>query len=186
MQTGIDTGFVFKLADTGTSAFWANHDDFETREENLIVETARKLFKPFGLGTVFKIPTNMAFELAVALIDRFVEYLWQVYDCVDWDRRSENANFIAEHIIATPLFDLKAAVKQVSKSGVTDADRLCRRLNASLLDRGVLDLDQDELCSGALTEFEAQKTALVTSLQERTHAGFGVDRPGRSSFRLAY
>ncbi|WP_104017829.1 protein kinase domain-containing protein [Roseovarius nitratireducens] len=186
MQTGIDTGFVFKLADTGTSVFWANHDDFETREENLIVETARKLFKPFGLGKVFKIPTNISYELAVALIDRFVEYLWRVYDCVDWDRRSENANFIAEHIIAAPLFDLKAAVKQVSKSGVTDAGRLCRRLNASLLNGGVLDLDQDELCSGALTELEAQKTALVTSLQERTHPGFGVERPGRSSFRLAY
>jgi hypothetical protein len=132
---------------------------------------------------VFKIPTNISHELAVALIDRFVEYLWRVYELVDWDRRSENANFIAEHIIATPLFDLKAAVKQVSESGVTDAGRLCRRLNASLLNGGVLDLDQDELCSGALTEFEAQKTALVTSLKKRTHPGFGVERPGRSSFR---
>ncbi|MDT8855041.1 protein kinase [Paracoccaceae bacterium Fryx2] len=109
VQAGIGTGFVFKLADTGTSVFWPNHNDFETREENLIVETARKLFKAYGLGKVFKIPTNISHELAVALIDRFVEYLWRVYELVDWDRRSENANFIAEHIIATPLFDLKAA-----------------------------------------------------------------------------
>ena len=186
MQTGIGTGFVFKLADTGTSVFWASHDDFETREEKLIVETARKLFKPYGLGEVFKIPTNISYELAVALIDRFVEYLWRVYDCVDWDQRSENADFIAEHIIATPLFNLKAAVKQVSKSGVTDAGRLFRRLKTGLLSGGVLDLDQDDLCSGTLTEFEAQKTALVTSLKGRTHPGFGIERPGRSSFRLAY
>lgn len=182
MQTG--TGIVFKLADTGTSVFWDSHDAFETREENLIAETALKLFKPYGLGKVFKMPTNISYELAVTLIDRFVEYLWRVYDFVDFDRRSQNADFIAEHIIATPLFDLEAAVKQVSESGVTDAGRLCRRLNASLSNGGVLDLNQDKLCSGALIEFEAQKTALVTSLKKRTHPGFGVERPGRSSFRV--
>lgn len=186
MQTGIDTGFVFKLADTGTSTFWHNHDDFVTREKNLIVETAMKLFKPFGLGEVFEIPTNISYEMAVALIDRFVEYLWRVYDFADWDRRSQNAGYIAEHIIATPLFDLRAAIKQVSKSGVTDSGRLCRRLNANLLNGGVLDLDEDELRSGALTEFEARKTALVTSLKERARQSFGIERPGRSSFRLAH
>ncbi|SLN74639.1 Serine/threonine-protein kinase PknB [Roseivivax jejudonensis] len=186
MQTGSGTGFVFKLADTGTSVFWGNHDDFETREEKLIVETARKLFKPFGLGKVFKIPTNISYALAVSLIDRFVEYLWRVYECVDWDRRSENATFIAEHIIATPLFDIHAAVKQVEKSGVTDAGRLCRRVNANLVNGGILDLDQDEFRSDALVEFEAKKAALITSLKERTHPGFGVEHPGMSSFRFAH
>lgn len=186
VQTGIGPGYIFKLADTGTSIFWDDHDHFLAREEKLIVETARKLFKPFGLGEVFQIPTGISYARAVSLIDRFVEYLWRVYDCVDWDRRSENADFIAEHIISTPLFEIDAAVQQVEMSGVTDSGRLCRRLNASLLNDGMLEAEQDELCCEASIEYEAQRNALIRSLKERTHPGFGAKHPGRSSFRLTH
>ncbi|MGR3703823.1 MAG: serine/threonine protein kinase [Paracoccaceae bacterium] len=174
MQT--DTGHVFKLIDTGTSIFWDAHDDFEAREEKLILETAGKLFKTSGLGEVFEIPTGISYVLAVNLIDRFVEYLSRMYDFVDWDRRSDNANFLAKHIIETPLFDLKKAVKQVAKSGVTDAGRLCRRLNAHLVNRGILNLDQDELSSDALTEFNVRKTALIKSLKQKTPPGSWGER----------
>lgn len=121
-----------KLADAGTSEFWASHSEIEAREAALILETAGRLFGAENFSRLWQHPTGLGYEDTLATLQAASKYLQIVYGLVDWDRRSGNADILADLILQMPFFDINVVLSQVEQTGITTADRLARRLNARL------------------------------------------------------
>lgn len=121
-----------KLADAGTSEFWDSHSKIEAREATLILETVGRLFSEENFSQLWQHPAGLDYEDTLAVLQVVSKYLHIVYGLVDWDRRSGNADILADLIVQRPFFDIGVVLSQVEKTGITTADRLARRLNARL------------------------------------------------------
>jgi len=121
-----------KLADAGTSEFWDSHSKIEAREATLILETAGHLFSEENFSQLWQHPAGLNYKDTLAVLQAVSKYLHIVYGLVDWDRRSGNADILADLIVQRPFFDIGVVLSQVDKTGITTADRLIRRLNARL------------------------------------------------------
>ena len=116
----------------GTSEFWDSHSKIEAREATLILETAGHLFSEENFSQLWQHPAGLNYKDTLAVLQAVSKYLHIVYGLVDWDRRSGNADILADLIVQRPFFDIGVVLSQVEKTGITTADRLIRRLNARL------------------------------------------------------
>ncbi|WP_138516525.1 protein kinase domain-containing protein [Limnobacter alexandrii] len=121
-----------KIADAGTSEFWADHSKIEAREAKLILQTASRLFAQESFDQLWRHPFCLGYRDTLTILQVVVKYLGIVYGLVDWDRRSDNADLLSDLVTQNPFFNLEVVFRQIKKTGITTEDRLARRINARL------------------------------------------------------
>jgi serine/threonine protein kinase len=159
-----ETGLSIKVADTGTSEFWSSRDDILIRESKLIYETAKRLFSDHQLQDLWVHPAGLAHEDALQVLDVLCDYIGQVNNFLDYDRRSENARTLAALLMKVPLFELDAVVSQVERTGYTTADRLVRRINQKLFKVYDLMDASDELGPETRLAYASARRAFVARI----------------------
>lgn len=153
-----------KIVDAGTSEFWSDHSKIEAREGNLIVETASRLFAQENFAELWKQPRGLDYKRTLDILQVLARYLAVVYGPVDWDRRSGNADILADLITQTPFFKLDVVFLQIQETGITTANRLAARINARLLRiHNVLDAG-DEINHRTQELYEAAAARSAASL----------------------
>ncbi|WP_162801438.1 protein kinase domain-containing protein [Azospirillum brasilense] len=125
-------GLSIKLADAGTSEFWASRGAILNRESKLIFETAKRLFADQQIDQLWAHPARFSHEKTLEVLDTLSDYIDTVNGLVDYDRRSMNAGVIVELILKTPLFNLDVVTEQIRSTGITTPDRFARRINQKL------------------------------------------------------
>jgi serine/threonine protein kinase len=121
-----------KIADAGTSEFWADHSKIEAREAILILETASRLFAQESFDQLWQHPRGLGYRDTLAILQAVAKYLGIVYGLVDFDRRSGNADLLSDLITQNPFFNLEVVFRQIRKTGITTENRLASRINARL------------------------------------------------------
>ncbi|TPD98462.1 hypothetical protein FJP65_05630 [Stenotrophomonas maltophilia] len=142
----VGPGVNVKVADAGTSIFWDDHSKFETREKDLIIETAHRLFESEKLSELWAPPDAVNHQDALTMFDIPVEFLSRAYGLPDHDMRSLAASYFSDQILAHPFFRLDAVIRHIDAGGVTDGERVLRRINANLAGRTSF-MDGDEKLS---------------------------------------
>jgi serine/threonine protein kinase len=124
-----ESSWGLKLADTGSSLLWESKEEFGSRESNILLETASRIFSNLLPSERLTLPNNLNNIAMLSILDGYCLY----YNAIMNAKRLENGSETVEKIVAalnySPYFDLVKVYDDINEFEIWGRKHIYRRVS---------------------------------------------------------